>query len=367
MMGLAPHAITQNRIAFAVPGALTTATGGSIYDRRLIEALHRAGHDVDVIELEGDFPNPTHADKTKILGQLASVPRESVLVVDGLAFGTLPSDGLSGIGAPIVAMLHHPLGLETGLALDEADLLIARERAALVHASHVLVPSPYVARTVQSLFDVPQHKVTVARPGALRPKDTASSNACDPFGSPLILSVGLLHPRKGHDVLLSALSQIGHLDWQARIVGRAHDPDEAARLKALILDHGLQSRVKLTGELPRLKVEQLFTEATLFALATRYEGYGLVFDEALIHGLPVVSCHVGAVPETVPPEAGILVPPDDPSAFSEALSNLLCDPDALKRMSRSAASAGLSLPNWDETARVASTVVQQVAKENERQ
>jgi glycosyltransferase involved in cell wall biosynthesis len=92
-------------------------------------------------------------------------------------------------------------------------------------------------------------------------------------------------------------------------------------------------------------------------LATRYEGYGIVFDEALVHGLPIVSCRTGAVPDTVPPEAGLLVPPDDPEALAEALARLLSDGNMRARLTEAARCAGARLPGWPDTARVAGEVL----------
>uniref|UniRef100_UPI0028B10A8F glycosyltransferase family 4 protein n=1 Tax=Microbacterium sp. TaxID=51671 RepID=UPI0028B10A8F len=99
------------------------------------------------------------------------------------------------------------------------------------------------------------------------------------------------------------------------------------------------------------------------SLATRYEGYGLVFDEALAHGLPIVSCRTGAVPETVPPDAGVLVAPDDPVAFADALRTLLVDRAHRARLAAAAARAGARLPTWEDTAEVAAGVLDAVLAE----
>ena len=82
-----------------------------------------------------------------------------------------------------------------------------------------------------------------------------------------------------------------------------------------------------------------------------------VFDEALVHGLPIVSCRTGAVPQTVPQAAGLLVPPDDPDALAAALRRLLTEPDLRHAMAAAARTAGAALPGWPDTARIAGTVL----------
>jgi glycosyltransferase involved in cell wall biosynthesis len=84
-------------------------------------------------------------------------------------------------------------------------------------------------------------------------------------------------------------------------------------------------------------------------LPSRYEGYGIVYAEALAYGLPIVACDVGPVPEVVGEETALLVPPDDVEALSEALDRLLGDPALRRRMSEAAYCRVEGLPRWEDT------------------
>ncbi|MEM6594902.1 MAG: glycosyltransferase, partial [Pseudomonadota bacterium] len=100
----------------------------------------------------------------------------------------------------------------------------------------------------------------------------------------------------------------------------------------------------------------------IFALATRYEGYGMVLSEAMLFGLPIISCAAGAVPETVG-DAGILVPPDDRTEFANALRHMLEDPKARQVYAERSKARALNLPRWIDTARIFETVVQRLRRE----
>jgi glycosyltransferase involved in cell wall biosynthesis len=83
----------------------------------------------------------------------------------------------------------------------------------------------------------------------------------------------------------------------------------------------------------------------------------------MLHGLPIVGCAVGAVPDTVPSAAGILVPSDDPEAFGGALRRLLTEPDLRHSMAEASAAAGRALPGWTDTARIVGAVIDRLARE----
>jgi glycosyltransferase involved in cell wall biosynthesis len=348
--------MSRRAAAFAIPGDIATLTGGYIYERRLLEGLREIGHDVRHIELGASFPDPTSADMADAVARLAALDPERVLILDGLVHGSIDPAGLSRVRSPIVAMIHHPLALESGLTAERREHLYRTERENLALARHVLVPSPHTASILSADYGVSRERITIARPGTDRPA-RASPRKSERAGPPVILSVGILHPRKGHDVLLNALSRIVDRDWLAVIVGYAHDPVHAGELEALRRSLDLVERVRFAGRVSGQELEALYGNASVFALATRYEGYGIVLDEALAHGLPIVTCRTGAVPDTVPSGAGVLVPVDDPGALAEALAELLDDDGRRRRFADASAEAGRALPAWLDTARTAGRVL----------
>lgn len=345
--------MTMRPAAFAIPGDINTLTGGYIYERRLLEGLRDQGRDMRHIQLAASFPTPGEADMADAIAQLESIEPDRALILDGLVFGSLDTAGLARVRAPVVAMIHHPLALESGLDAARRDHLYRTERNNLRLTRHVLVPSPHTARILVEQYDVALDHITIARPGTDRPTAAPRETATPP----LILSVGILHPRKGHDILLRALARLIDEDWQAVIVGYAHDPACAQELQRLRIDLGLEDRVRFAGRVDQSELERLYGSATLFALATRYEGYGIVFDEALAHGLPIVTCRTGAVPETVPGDAGLLVAIEDPAAFSQAIAQLLDDPLRRHALAQASRAAGQALPSWADTAAIAGKVL----------
>ena len=345
------------RAAFAIPGDLTTLTGGYLYERRLLEGLRDLGRDVQHVQLGASYPDPTPADLVDTVAQLTALDDDRVLILDGFLVGALPTESLALIDNPLVAMVHHPLALEEGLDDDRRQYLFHTERANLALVQHVLVPSPHTATILTERYEVAPDRITVARPGTDAPLGPSA-----PTEPPLLLSVGIQHPRKGHDVLLAALARLRHLDWRAVIVGSSYDAPHAAELARLHSELDLGDRVRFAGLVDSAELSTLYRAATVFTLATRYEGYGIVFDEALAHGLPIVSCAVGAVPDTVPGSAGLLVPPDDPAALAAALGEVLTAPERRARLAAAAAAAGAALPRWSHTAALVATVLDDLGR-----
>lgn len=345
----------NRHLVFAYPGRLDTKTGGYAYDRHLIRELTDLGWSVQPMSLGEGFPAPSKAVLAKAERQLSALADGTLVVIDGLAFGVMAEWALGhSERLRLVALVHHPLGLETGVGPQQRDQLLVSEARALSAVRHVFVTSPATARQVSELLAVPPEFITAALPGT-EPGPKAASGEAQPH----ILSVGSLTRRKGHDVLLQALARIRHLAWRATIIGSPDlDPATAHELDRLVAELQLADRVTLAGERPDVRADM--AKADLFVLASRYEGYGMVFAEALAHGLPIVGCKAGAVPDVVPQDAGCLVGVDDVEAFADAIARLVTDDEMRHQMALASRSAGLALPRWRDTAITVSNRLEEI-------
>ena len=338
------------RVAFAVPGDLATPTGGYAYDRRMISELRTLGWQIDVIDLGEGFPWPSQETREKAQTRLLEIPVGCPTVVDGLALGVLPEAASRfSVHHPLLALVHHPLALEAGLSAERADILRDSERAALALAQGVVVTSDATARILTADYGVAARRITVASPGT----DRRSMAQGSKDGIVRLLSVGAVAPRKGFDVLIAALAALPDLPWRLIIAGdRTRDPTAVTQLDADIARYRLGDRVGVLGAVSPQRLEALYTESDAFVLASHFEGYGMAYAEAIAHGLPVIGTTGGATPDTVPPEAGLLVPPGDVSAFAQALRRVIGDGALRQQLARGAQAAAPRLPTWRRSAEI---------------
>src|SRR5262249_6871787 len=150
---------------------------------------------------------------------------------DGLAFGVLPevAERLHRT-RPVVALIHHPLSLETGLTTAAAQQLAVSERAALSSTRRVVATSRWTADLLIERFAVSPGRRAVVVPGT----DPAppAAGGCAPLR---LISVGTVVPRKGFDILVEALAPLAGLCWHLTIVGdRGRDAAAVSRLDGVI-------------------------------------------------------------------------------------------------------------------------------------
>ena len=343
--------------AFVIPGDIDLPTGGYAYDRQVLARLPAHGVRIGHVALPSNYPFPGFDDLERTSAILGALPADTVLLIDGLAFGAMPNRVVSRIEQPIVALCHHPLALEAGLEAGRRRKLRATETAALALARHVIVTSPTTARTLVTEYNVPTERITVAIPGTVR-----AARATGTICPMQLLAVGSIIPRKGYDVLIQALVGLTDRDWQLGIVGSDQfSPDTGCRLRDIILRSGLDSRVRLLGTMNEADLSRLYAAADVFVMPSLYEGFGMVLTEAMARGLPIVCTTGGAAAETVPDSAAIKVSPGDVLEFRTALASVLDDVELRRRMADAAWVAAQRLPTWDDTARIIADVIRKVA------
>jgi glycosyltransferase involved in cell wall biosynthesis len=325
---------SDDEIVFVVPGRLDQLTGGYLFDRRIVEGLRARGRAVRVIELSSQGDGAL----------LAALAEDTKTVVDGLAL----ADHARAMVAQtrrlrLIAFIHGPLAQETGLSPAAAERAAELEAGLLSRVRGVLCPSRKTAAAVES-YGIPRERIAVVPPGTAKPaRPPGPRRTC----VRALLCVANLVPRKGHALLVEALARIRDLDWSLTCVGSIErDPATARAVRRLIGSTGLGRRITLVGECPPQSVARAYRAADAFVLPSFHEGYGMVYAEAMVHGLPVIATTAGAIPETVPPEAGLLVPPGDPAALARAVRRVIAQPVLAARLARGARATGLRLPDW---------------------
>ncbi len=159
-------------------------------------------------------------------------------------------------------------------------------------------------------------------------------------------------------MLLRALARLRNRPWRLRCAGSADlDPGTAAGLAALVTELNLSACVEFLGQLDETALSLEYQRADVFVLPSWYEGYGMALAEALARGLPIISTTAGAIPDTVPADAGLLVAPGDEAALAEALLRVMSDSNLRQRLAAGAQTARRRLPDWPSAcARFAATL-----------
>ena len=338
---------------FAIPGDLKATTGGYAYDRQVLELLPAFGVPVSVLPLPGSFPNPTPGDLEETRRIIAKRSSDSVLVVDGLAYGAFPECIITEIKGRVIGLVHHPLFLETGLPHARKVELKDSEARALQRANHVIVTSRATKRILTEHMGLSSEKITVAEPG------TDPAQRATGTGAPLqILSVGAVLPRKGYDLLIEALAPLRDIDWRLTIAGALdRHPQAVEAVQSAIRAHGLDDRVTLAGKVVPATLERFYESADLFVSASLFEGYGMVLAEAMARGLPIVLAAGGAAADTAGEAAALHVEAGNVAELTAALRRALTDKKLRDRLADAAWEAGRTLPTWHETARRIAAVI----------
>lgn len=334
----------MNTLYFVVPGDPETLTGGYIYDRRIVAQLQRLGWEITLRQLDASFPYPcagalAHADKT-----LSEIADGATAIIDGLAFSAMP-DIVQKHAARLrlVALIHHPLALETPLAETQRRYFFACEKRALQAAQRIIVTSAATARALRD-YGVAPERIAVVPPGV----DSAPLARRSDDSGYALLCVASFTARKGHRVLIDALASLPDYPWRLRCIGsKSLAPEISCAIDQQVRTLGLQKRIALIDAVPQAALSAYYRNADLFVLASYHEGYGMVLGEALAHGLPIIATRAGAIPDTVGEGAALLARPGDSESLAQCIKAFFSDAVLRTRMRDSARQIRARLPGWE--------------------
>jgi len=212
--------------------------------------------------------------------------------------------------------------------------------AARVIPDYVICNSHYTQSTLEKMYpgvksDVAYFPVAVPQKFDLADRMAVRAELQTPADAVVIIQVSRMEAWKGHNLHLQALASLPRNgNWVAWIVGGGQRPSEVeylARLKEKAIDIEIASRLRFIGQ--RNDVARLLSAADIFCQPNLGpEPFGISFIEALNAGLPVVATALGGALEIVNSSCGILVSPDDAPALTDALRQLVCDPEMRRQL-----------------------------------
>ena len=335
------------RVAFVTVGDTERLTGGYLYNARVLLGLRENGVEIEEIVPCGASLEEQEESASR-LGTALEPRHFDVIVVDALArIVSAPHLDRWRKERPVVAMVHEL----PSVAAPKAVLDREREyEEPLLRAEILISVSPHGASILEER-GVPAARIRVVPPGFDRlPKGDGTGLPVRNDETVRALCVAQWIPRKGIVDLVRAWTLHERSGAVLELVGETDaDPVYAASVRAAIAD-ATEGSITVSGPVDDAALAVAYATADLFVLPSRYEGYGVVYAEALAHGVPVVACNVGPVPEVVGEEAALLVPPDDVEALCGVLDLLLNDACLRDRMSAAAHLRASELPLWEDTA-----------------
>lgn len=292
-------------IQFLSRGPLAQISGGYLYNRYLIEHLHRAGAKVTY-----------HAEPP----DLKKFNQSDTIIVDSLVLGHL-ADRLLATPARLLLLLH----VVPRLRGSSDHLKALCERAELVVTGE---PTLNAVRTqlqngrsaIKISPGVPEHWQTKSRYASTAQR---------------LLCVANYLPEKGIDRVINALTELRSLSWTLTVLGnRAFDPSYYDRIARLVRQRGLSDRIDLSGAVSHGVVNTTMVASDLLVHLSCHESYSMVTAEAIASGLPVLSYRTGEC-ESFRRSGLVRYVDDDGSSDVDALAQLISENAAYGELRRS--------------------------------
>ncbi len=247
-----------------------------------------------------------------------------------------------------------PAGDVAALRPSERDAVVAREQRVYAQARTVFAMSDYLRRSFLQDFGVCEDAVQTVFAGANLDLDALPPVRATREGPPTVLFVGKQWERKGGPLLLEAFRGVRRAIPDARllVVGCTPEVADAPGVEVLgpVAKHAPNGQNRLSA---------LYRTADVFCMPSRFEPFGVVFVEAMLHGLPCVGSDRCAIPEIIAHgETGWVVPGDDSSRLRDTLVAALVTADALVPMRHRCRERALRLFTWERVAERIATAIQ---------
>ena len=352
------------RIGLIIYGSLDTVSGGYLYDRKLVEYCRSRGDQVFVFSQ----PYRNYAEHLSYNFSSALVKRLRQSRLDFLLQDELNHPSLFWFNRalrpafPLVSIVHHLRSSEARPAWQNV-LYRQVETLYLRSVSGYIFNSQTTKSTVEPLAPGKRPSI-VAVPAGDHLEGTLTPDRIEPRAfreGPLrILFVGNLIPRKGLHVLLDALARLDPARWRLTVTGATDvDPAYTASIQAQIARQQLDRNVMLIGPQTGPTLLDQYTNHQVLAVPSSYEGYGIVYLEAMAFGLPAIATTAGAAGEVIADNVnGFLVPPGDAVALAGSIQTLITDRQLLLRMSLNARARFDQQPTWEQSMQAARKFLQ---------
>jgi glycosyltransferase involved in cell wall biosynthesis len=345
-------------ISLIIYGTLDNLSGGYLYDRIIVDHLRSRGARIEIISLP--WRNYSKHLMDNILSNLPRILGEKIpdiLLQDELNHPSLfflNRRLRKTMNCPIISIVHHLRSSESRPVWQNGFYRWVEKRY-LETADGFIFNSKTTRLVVNGLLEKECPSV-VAYPGSDHLKPDISEQMiverCMQPGPLQILFTGNVIPRKGLHTLIHALARLPRQSWKLTVAGSlSADVRYAERIKRLISREGLEDRVELMDAVPQETLVGLLKSHHCFAVPSFYEGFGIVYLEAMGFGQPVIASTAGAVPEVIQDgQEGFLIPPGDTTALAGYISKLVQDRQLLLNMSLAARKRYLEYPTWAASA-----------------
>ncbi|MCC7409200.1 MAG: glycosyltransferase family 4 protein [Phycisphaeraceae bacterium] len=242
--------------------------------------------------------------------------------------------------SPYVCYVH---GEELNTMASSRELSFLARRV-FGSAQCVIANSRHTAGLLLRDWRVKDDRVRVLHPGVdverFRPaaSDVAWRKSVGWGDRPVLLTVGRLQARKGHDRMIEALAELSRRGDASTCYAIAGDGPERSRLESLAGQHGMRDRVLFMGRLSEEELLRCYQQCEVFALPNRtvagdFEGFGMVLLEAQACGRPVIAGMTGGTEEAIQPdETGLLVDADSAVVLADAVQGLMRHPERHLKM-----------------------------------